>query len=147
MNLQVGPKMAKDSRPLEVLSTQTKQAFEETKQATERMTQSVDETKAQALNAADSYFDFLNRAISSFPTGGTEFGEKLKTFTEKNVVTTHQFVRQLGKAKDFQEVFRVQAEFMQNQMQTLTEQAKSLAEAFTKTATSEVKMPFKSSLA
>jgi hypothetical protein len=138
--------MAKDSKPLEVLNAQTKQAFEETKQATERMTQSVEETKAKALNAVDTYFEFLNRAISSLPSGGTELGDKLKSFSEKNIATTHQFVRQLSQAKDFQEVFRVQAEFMQAQMQTLAEQAKTLAEAFTKTAMSEVKMPFKSSL-
>jgi hypothetical protein len=31
--------MAKETRPLEVLNTQTKQAFEETKEATERMKQ------------------------------------------------------------------------------------------------------------
>jgi hypothetical protein len=110
------------------------------------MKQTVEETKVQVLGAVDTYFDFLNREISSFPTGGTEFGDKLKRFTENNIVTTHQFVRQLSQAKDFQEVFRVQAEFMQNQMQTLTEQAKSLAETFTKTVASEVKMPFKSSL-
>jgi hypothetical protein len=139
--------MAKETRPLEVLNTRTKQAFEETKEATERMKQSVEETKVQALSAMDTYFEFLNRAISSFPSGGTEFGEKLKTFSEKNVITTHQFVRRLGQAKDFQEVFRLQAEFMQTQMQTFAEQAKSLAEAFAKTAASEVKMPaFKSSL-
>jgi hypothetical protein len=138
--------MAKDSKPLEVLNAQTKQAFEETKQATERMKQSVDETQAQALSAVDTYFDFLNRAISSLPSGGTEFGDKLKGFSERNIVTAHQFVRQLSQAKDFQEVFRIQAEFMQAQMQTFAEQARTLAEAFTKTATSEVKMPFKSSL-
>ena len=139
--------MAKETRPLEVLNTRTKQAFEETNEATERMKQSVEETKVQALSAMDTYFEFLNRAISSFPSGGTEFGEKLKTFSEKNVITTHQFVRRLGQAKDFQEVFRLQAEFMQTQMQTFAEQAKSLAEAFAKTPASEVKMPaFKSSL-
>jgi|ERR1700733_9444112 hypothetical protein len=138
--------MAKDSKPLEVLSTQTKQAFDETKQATERMKQSVEETKAQALNAVDTYFEFLNRAISSFPSGGTEFGEKLKSFSERNVVTIQRFMRQLGQANDFQEVVRLQAEFVQTQMKTFAEQATSLAEAFSKTAASEVKMPFKSSL-
>ena len=137
--------MATDSRPLEV-NAKTKQAFEETKQATERMKQTVEETKVQALGAVDTYFDFLNRAVSSFPTGGTEFGEKLKAFSEKNIVSTHQFIRQLGQARDFQEVFRLQAEFMQAQVQALTGQATILAEAFTKTAGSEVKMPFKSSL-
>jgi hypothetical protein len=65
----MGPNMAKDSKPLEVLNAQTKKAFEETKQTTERMKQSVEETKAQALNAVDTYFEFLNRAISSFLSG------------------------------------------------------------------------------
>jgi hypothetical protein len=138
--------MAKESKPLEVLNAQTKQAFEETKQVTAQMKQNAEEMKVQALNAVDSYFDFLNRAISSVPSGGTEFGEKLKGFSERNIAVTHQFVRQLGHAKDFQEVLRLQAEFMQNQMQAFAEQATSLAEAFAKTATSEVKMPFKSSL-
>jgi hypothetical protein len=134
--------MAKESRPLEVLNTQTKQAFEETKQVTERMKQSVEETKAQALTAVDTYFEFLIRAISSFPSGGTVFGDKLKSCSENNVATTHQFVRRLSQAKDFQEAFRIQAEFMQTQMKTFAEQAKSIAEA----ATSEVKIPFKTSL-
>jgi hypothetical protein len=58
--------MAKDSKPLQELNAQAKQA--------------VEETKGQVLGAADTYFDFLNKTISSFPSGGTEFGEKLKRF-------------------------------------------------------------------
>jgi hypothetical protein len=132
--------MAKDPKPLEDLNAQAKRAVEETKQATDRMRQSVEETKEQALGAADTYFDFLNKTISSFPSGGTEFGEKLKRFAEKNVAATHQFIQQLSQAKDFQDALRIQTEFMQTQMQAFAEQATSLAEAFTKTAASEVKM-------
>ena len=138
--------MAKDPKPMEVLNAQAKQAVNETKQATDRMTQAVEETKGQALGAADTYFDFLNRTISSFPSGGTEFGEKLKSFAEKNLAATHRFIQQLSQARDFQDVLRLQTEFMQTQMQTFAEQATSLVEAFTKTATREVKMPFKTSL-
>jgi hypothetical protein len=138
--------MAKDPKPTEVLNAQAKQAVDETKQATDRMTQAVEETKGQALGAADTYFDFLNKTISSFPSGGTEFGEKLKGFAEKNVAATHEFIKQLSHAKDFQDVLRIQTEFMQTQMRAFAEQATSLAEAFTKTAASEVKMPFKTSL-
>ena len=138
--------MAKDSKPLEDLNVQAKRAVEETKQATYRMKQSVEETKEQALGAADTYFDFINKTISSFPSGGTEFGEKLKSFAEKNVAATHQFIQQLSQAKDFQDVLRIQTEFMQTQMQAFAEQATSLAEAFTKMATSKIKMPFKTSL-
>jgi hypothetical protein len=138
--------MAKDPKLLEDLNAQTKRAVEETKQATDRMKQSVEETKEQALGAADTYFDFLNKTISSFPSGGTEFGEKLKSFAEKNVAATHHFIQQLSQAKDFQDALRIQTEFMQTQMQVFAEQATSLAEAFTKTAASKAKMPFKTSL-
>jgi hypothetical protein len=138
--------MAKDPKPMEVLNAQAKQAVNETKQATDRMTQAVEETKGQALGAADTYFDFLNKTISSFPSGGTEFGEKLKSFVEKNLAATHRFIQQLSQARDFQDVLRLQTEFIQTQMQTFAEQATSLVEAFAKTATREVKMPFKTSL-
>jgi hypothetical protein len=131
---------------MEVLNAQAKQAVNETKQATERMTQAVEETKGQALGAADTYFDFLNKTISSFPSGGTEFGEKLKVFAEKNIAATREFIKQLSHAKNFQDVLRIQTEFLQTQMQALGEQATSLAETFTRTAASEVKMPFKTSL-
>jgi hypothetical protein len=137
--------MAKDPKPMEVLNAQAKQAVNETKQATDRMTEAVEETKGQALGA-DTYFDFLNKTISSFPLGATEFGEKLKNFAEKNIAASHEFIKQLSHAKDFQDVLRIQTEFMQTQMQAFAEQATSLAEAFTKTAASEIKMPFKTSL-
>jgi hypothetical protein len=110
------------------------------------MKQSVEETKEQALGAADTYFDFLNKTISSFPSQATEFGERLKSFAEKNVAATHQFIQQLSQAKDFQDVLRIQTKFLQTQMQAFAEQATSLIESFTKTATSEVKVPFKTSL-
>ena len=138
--------MAKDSKPLEDLNAQAKRAVEETKQATDRMKQSVEETKEQALGAADTYFYFLNKTISSFPSQATEFGERLKSFAEKNVAATHQFIQQLSQAKDFQDVLRIQTKFLQTQMQAFAEQATSLIESFTKTATSEVKVPFKTSL-
>jgi len=138
--------MAKDPKPLEDLNAQAKRAVEETKQATDRTKQSVEETKEQALCAADTYFDFLNKTISSFPSEGTEFGEKLKSFAEKNIAATQEFIKQFSRAKDFQDALRIQTEFMQTQMYAFGEQTKSLAEAFIKTATSEVKVPFKTSL-
>ena len=110
------------------------------------MKQVGEEAKLHALNAVDTYFEFLNRAVSSFPSGTSAFGDKLKSFSEKNIATTHQFVRQLGQAQDLQQIFRLQAEFMQSQMQTFAAQATSLAEALAKTATNEVKSPFRSSL-
>ena len=47
--------MAKDPKPMEVLNAQAKQAVDETKQATDRMNQAVEETKGQALGAAELF--------------------------------------------------------------------------------------------
>ena len=105
------------------------------------MKQAVEETKGQALGAADTYFDFLNKTVSSFPLGGTEFGEKLKRFAEKNLAATHQFVQQLSQAKDFQDVLRIQTEFMQTQLSSFAEQAQKLGEVYVKAATGAMKNP------
>ena len=72
--------------------------------------QAVEETKEQALGAADTYFDFLNKTVASFPSGGTDFGEKLKSYAEKNIAATHEFIKQLSRAKDFQDALRIQTE-------------------------------------
>jgi hypothetical protein len=124
--------MATDSKPLQELNAQAEQA--------------VEETKEQALGAADTYFDFLQKTISSFPSGGTEVGEKLKSYAERNVASTREFIKHLSRAKDFEDALRIQTEFMHAQMQAFGEQTTTILEAFTKSATSAVKPPFKTSL-
>jgi hypothetical protein len=109
--------MAKDPRkPVEELSGIAKQTME------------------QARGAVDVYFDYLKKAISSTPSGGTELGEKLKSYAEKNVTTTHDFVKQLSQAKDFEEMLSIQTEYMQTLANVFGEQTKSLTDAYTKTA-------------
>jgi hypothetical protein len=119
--------MAKDQRPAEEFSAMAEQ------------------TKAQALAAADNYFNFLKKTISSYPSGGTEFGDSFKSYAERNLDAVHELVHKLSRAKDFQEAFRIQTEFMQSQFTALSEQTKSLGEAYTKSAAGAVsnlrKMP------
>jgi hypothetical protein len=86
------------------------------------------QTMEQARGAVDVYFDYLKKAISSTPSGGTELGEMLKSYAEKNVITTHEFIKQLSQAKDFQEMVRIQTEFMQSPINTFGEQTKNLGE-------------------
>ena len=130
--------MAKDAKPLKDLNP-FGDLSAEAKQA-------VEQTKEQALGAADTYFDFLKKTISSSPTGGTEFGEKLKNYAERNITATHEFIKQLTQAKDFQDIFGIQTEFMQAQLKEFDEQTRSLGEAFTKAAANAGKAPFKTSL-
>ncbi len=76
--------MAKDAKPLKDLNP-FGDLNAEAKQA-------VEQTKEQALVAADTYFDFLKKTISSSPTGGTEFGERLKNYAGRNIAATHEFI-------------------------------------------------------
>ena len=98
---------------------------------------------AQAYGAMDGYFDNLKKTIASAPSGGTEFGEKIKSYAEKNTTAVQDFVRRLAQAKDLEEMFRIQTEFVQGQVTSFGEQVKSLGEVFTKSATGEIKKSMK----
>ena len=91
------------------------------------------------------YFDVMKQTLSSYPLGGSELGEKLKSYAEKNVATAHEYLNKLSQARDLQDVVRIQTEFMQMQFNAFGEQTKSLGEAFTKAATDAVKAPFQKS--
>jgi hypothetical protein len=93
--------------------------------------------KEHARQTVDTYFEFLKKTASSFPSGGTDFGEKLKMYSEQNIAATHRFMKQLGHVKDFEEMLRIQTEFMQTLMSSSAEQTNILAETYTK-ATSNV---------
>jgi hypothetical protein len=123
--------VADDSKSLEDLKANVQQALEKTAE--------------QTRGALNSYFDFIQRAISSHPAGGSDLGEKLKTYTDKNISAAHELAHKLSQAKDLQDVVRIQTEFMQMQLNAFGEQAKSLGEEFTKIATGVMKTPFKSS--
>ena len=121
--------MAKDAKPLEDLKANAERALEQTME--------------QTRGAVDNYFNFLQKTISSYPLGGTDLGGKLKSYAEKNIAATREFILKLSEAKDFQDVVRIQTEFMQAQMNAFGEHTKTLGEAVTKAATDAGKTPFK----
>jgi len=123
--------MAKDTKSLQDLNANAKQV--------------VERTVEQMQGAVDNYFNFIQKTMSSYPIGGTEFGEKLKSYAEKNIAATNEYVLKLSQAKDLQEAIRIQTEFVQTQFSAFGEQTKSLAETFTKAATEAVKMRFQKS--
>jgi hypothetical protein len=126
--------MAEDTEPFEMLN---KNAGRAVKQAEEV----VEKTINQMRGALDNYFNFMQKAFSFYPVGGTELAEKMKSYTEQNLASAQDFVHKLSQAKDFQDIIRIQTEFMQTQFSVFAGQAKSFAEAFTKTAMSAAKPP------
>src|ERR1700726_5194192 len=99
------------------------------------------QTTARAYSAMDYYFDHLKKTVASAPSGGTEFGEKVKACAEQNISAAQQFVRELSYAKDIQDMLRIQMEFMCSQLEAFGEQAKDLSDAYIKAASGQTMKP------
>ena len=97
--------------------------------------EAVEQNMQITRGAMDSYFSFLQNMW-----GSNDLTEKMKTYTAQNISASADCMHKLSQTKDFQEFFRIQTEFMQTQMNTLTEQAQSLGEACTKAARGATKM-------
>jgi hypothetical protein len=81
----------------------------------------------QARRSADTYCDYVKQAIAATPSGGNEFAERIKGYAEKNITMTQEYLRQLSQARNFQDMVRIQADFIQSLMKAFGEQ--SLGEA------------------
>jgi hypothetical protein len=99
------------------------------------------QTMAHAYSAMDYYFDHLKKTVASAPSGGTEFGEKVKACAEQNVSATQEFVRDLSYARDIRDMFRIQMEFIRTQLEAFGEQANNLREAYIKTVSGQTSKP------
>jgi phasin len=98
---------------------------------------SVDEAK----KAFETYMDAAVKALGgaeksagAIQEGTREMGRKAMGFAEDNVAASFAFAERLVRAKDTEEVMRLQAEFAKAQMQALAEQAKALGETAAETA-------------
>jgi len=88
----------------------------------------------QTHQAMDTYFDFLKKSISSFPSGGTEIGARWKEESLLNITALQELVKRLSTAGSFEEALRIQAAFMHSQLNRLGKQTTSFGSAYTKTA-------------
>jgi phasin family protein len=115
--------MAKNEKPSEDLSTVA------------------GETMKQARGAMENYLDFFQKNISASPWAGTELTKKVADYAQQNIGTAFGFAQKITQAKDLQDLVRIQTEFLQTQMKSLTEQAKDLSETTTKAAAGALKGP------
>jgi hypothetical protein len=84
--------------------------------------------------------------MAGSPWGNTDFSKKLAEYTTQNVNATFQFGQRLSQAKNFQDVVRLQTEFVETQLGSFNDQAKTLNETYTKAMADITKgMPFHTS--
>ena len=120
--------MAKDKRPFETLIATAAQT-------TEQMTE-------QTQGAMENYFSSLEKTMSTFPWSNTNLNRILLSNATQNITATFAFVQKISQAKNFQEVVKIQTEFMDTQMNSFNEQAKILGEIYTNAAEDAMKAPF-----
>jgi phasin len=95
----------------------------------------------QAKLAFDKFMDAAQSTMNTFEdqskvaqAGAKEVTQKIKDFAEQNVTTTFDHAQKLVQAKDAQTLLTLHGEFVQSQMQVLTEQARVLGEISSKAA-------------
>jgi phasin len=89
----------------------------------------------QARQAFDGFISAAHHAVSAFEgqaetarKGAKDVTQKAMGFAEQNIANSFDLAQRLVQAKDMQEVLKLQADFVKNQMQVLTEQARELGE-------------------
>ena len=92
----------------------------------------------EARRAFEAYMEAATKALGSaeqsaqaIQSNARDLGRKAIGFAEDNVSATLDFAQRLVQAKDAEEVMRLQAEFTQVQMKSLSEQTKALGDTAT----------------
>ena len=90
----------------------------------------------QARQAFDGFMSAAQHAMSTFEgqaesarKGARDVAEKAMTFAQQNIASSFELAEQLVKAKDVQEVMRLQADYIKRQMQVFNAQARELGES------------------
>lgn len=95
----------------------------------------------QARQAFESFVSTTQRAVSEFEgraqttqEGARNLGRKAMGFAEQNVASSFEHAQKLLRAKDMEEVLKLQGDYIRNQMQVLADQARELGTSTTQMA-------------
>jgi len=97
----------------------------------------------QAHGVIANYFQLVEKSISASPLGATDQTKTFRNYVERSVAASFGLSDKLLRAKDFQDVLRIQTEFFQTQLKALTEQSKDLCGTATKAASDVTHVPIK----
>jgi phasin len=107
-----------------------------------------EQSVVQARQAFDGFMSAAQKALAQWEqqaataqAGAKGASEKVMDFAERNVSNSFEFAQRLVRAKDAEEMMRLQAEFIRSQMETLSEQARELGADFAESAKGGTKGP------
>jgi hypothetical protein len=101
--------------------------------------ENVVQIEERAKHAMETYFGWLQNSMSMLPWSTTNLNRILLSNATKNFAATVTFVQKLSQAKNFQDVVKIQTEFMASQMNSFNEQAKLLGEIYANAAKDAMK--------
>src|SRR3984893_5302714 len=96
-----------------------------------QMRQFAEQSVEQARKAVDGFMAAAQKAVTAMEThadtaksGAKDVGQKAMGFAEQNISNSFEFAQKLVRAKDIQEVMALQQEYLQSQMQAMSEHPK-----------------------
>jgi len=105
--------------------------------------QAAEQSMKQVQGAMETYFSWLQNSMSSLPWANKDMVEQWRGFIEQNVAIAQEYAHKLSQAQDLQDMIQIQTAFMQQQMIVFSEQAKAMAQAYTKALSGGMQVPFK----
>jgi hypothetical protein len=97
----------------------------------------------QAHEAIANYFRLVEKSISASPLGAADQTKTFRNYVERSVAASFGLSDQLLRAKDFQDVVRIQTEFFQTQLKALTEKSKDFSDTTTKAVSDVTRIEIK----
>jgi phasin len=94
------------------------------------------EANERLRKASADYFELLEKGLSSSQLPVANQAKQFFGYMQRNVTATFDLGDRLIQAKDMQDAVKIQSEFFQDQMRSLTDHAKSMGESAMKAATS-----------
>jgi phasin len=95
-----------------------------------------EQSMTQARKAFDGFISAASQAVAtlhgqatSAQNGARDVTQKSMAFAEQNVAASFEFAQRLVRAKDPEEVMKLQSEYLNQQMKVLAEQAQELGQS------------------
>src|SRR3954466_11885542 len=83
------------------------------------------EANGRLRKVSAEYFDLLEKGLGSSPLPVADQAKQFCDYMQRNVTATFDLGDRLIQAKDVQDAAKIQSEFFQEQMRSLTDHAKS----------------------
>jgi len=92
------------------------------------------EALGRLRKANAEYFDLLEKGLGSSPLPIASQAKEFCTMMQRNVTATFELGDRLIQAKDVQDALKLQSDFFQEQMRSLTDQARTMGDSAMKAA-------------